>query len=360
MSVKRIFLTLIGTIVFMLVSFIMIEVFNMNIVATQLNNMSKTSAYQTCALFTQETYKEDGNFGGATSMPSINDSDGDFYITGQFYNGSSTSAIWHNLYSTGNTDFVSAMTPLRSQYTNLNLLMKGIESNGAVPTVAINWNSSDSDIQNNMDAAKANTYYKTMYTPANLGIPYLDPDTTNRIFKWELAQLFSNCDTDNIHKDENGKQFVMYKGFRCYVQDATITNFTYKVYDLSEETGAVASNAHQLEIDTGLTVDGYTAHRAGEGIIPSTTADLVGRSIKDNALITAVEIDYQVPVAYEGITPVKSWFSYIFSNSVSGFDGTGSISNPEEFDTTQVQNIDSVNNTGTVPTSGKLIFTLVR
>ena len=359
MSVKSIFFTILGTITVMLVSFFLIELFNISITTMQLQNMAKTSAYQSCTLFTQETYRDDGNMGGATAMSNIFDTDGNMYISGDFYNGNTTTRdIYDSIYNVSNTDFTSAMAPLRGYYTNIDLLMKGIEQNGNVPVVSLDWSSTNADIQANVDANKANLYYNNMYTPANLGVPYLDPDTINRIFKWNLAQLYSNCNSANIKTDENGVQFVGYKGFRCYVQDAQITGINYKVFDLTQNLSATAAELYNY---TGLGVRGTPYASGSTGIAVTTTTDLLGRAVKDNAVITAVEIDYTVPIAYEGITPIKSWMHWLYNNDVEGLGG-GSIADRYEFDNTAKESLSSsnINASGTIPTSGKLIYVLVK
>ena len=372
MSVKNIFLTILGTISFVIVSFIVIEVFNMNVTSSQLTNLTKTSAYQTCALFTQETYKERQNSsdysgnGGAVDMSDIYDDNGTLYISGDFYNGDTLEEIWKSLY-VGNAEFNTTMGALRTQkgYTNLDLLMKGIENSGNVAVSAVDWDSSAAELQANINAEKANEFYREYYTPANLGIPYLDLETTTKIFKWELTQLLSNCDSSNIHTDQNNNRYVMYKGFRCYTSQAEITNVTYKTYRLINDSGSVDSAvAAKLTSDTGLTVSGVNGAATNIGINPKIQTDLAGKKVFDNATVTVAEVDYTLPIAYEGITPVRTWFAYMFNNDnkVQGTGDTTDTITEQEFDDTQQQNLSSANQKaiGTIPTSGKLIYNLVK
>lgn len=359
MSVKKIFLTIIGTISLMIVSFILIEVFNISIVSTQLSNLTKTAAYQTCTLFTQETYKLRGQ-GGAANMSDINDVNGTFYISGKFYNGNTVEQIWRNLYVVDNADFTSAMGSLRSDYTNLDLLMKGIENSGSLSgSPTLGWDLTPEKLQEQSDNNKANQMFADMYTPANIGIPYMDPETINKIFKWEIAQILSSCNSENIHVDQNNEQFVMFKGFRCYASQAEITNINYKTYKLYG--GTLSTDADKLKKDTGLLVKGATAN-GDLGIDPKVIKNMAGKEIYDNATVTAVEIEYTIPVAYEGITPVRSWFGFMFNSGVNGLgNSVGGASVKQQFDDTLKSDLSSADQKANkIPTTGKLIYTLVK
>lgn len=366
MSVKTIFYTLIGTIVVIVTGCMLVELFNISIYSSQIANLAKVSAYQSCALFTQETYKTDltANY-GAVASPDILDSEGNLYISGDFYPGDTVEEIYLALYKS--SDFTTAMSPLRSTYTNLDLMMKGLENNGHVTVPAISWNSSNADIQANRNATKANQFYKDHYTPANLGIPYMDIDTVSKMFRWNLAQLYSNCDSDLIQIDQTGKQFVNYKGFRCYVQDAQITNCTYEVYYMGKDPTGNEPNNHANEsvaadftARTGIRVKDVNGDTTG--ITVSTTKDIAGNIVKDNAAVTVVEVDYTMPVAYQGITPLDTLFEFVWNNSVEGLSG-GPVDRTvtEDFDNLTTSQVTSTNVNGshTIPSAGKLLFVLV-
>ena len=366
MSVKTIFYTLIGTVVTIVVGCMLIELFNVSIYASQISNLAKVSAYQSCALFTQETYKTDltANY-GAVASPDILDSDGNVYISGDFYPGDTVESIYLALYTS--SDFETEMAPLRSVYTNLDILMTGIENNGSVAVPAISWDATAAQIQSNRNATKANQFYKDFYTPANIGIPYMDIETVSKMFRWNLAQLYSNCDSDLIQKDQNGTPFVNYKGFRCYVQDAEITNCTYTVYDMSStptgdrpNTTPNSAVAADFTSKTGIRVKGVNGDTTG--ITVSTTRDLANNVVKDNAAVTVVEVDYTMPVAYQGITPLDRLFEFVWNNSVEGLSG-GATARPvvEEFDNLTQSSVNSttVNGSNTIPSAGKLLFVLV-
>lgn len=370
MSVKTIFKVLLGTAVVIVTSFMLIELFNVCIISYQLQSLSKISAYQACTLFTQETYKTNTGLAGATNMADILDSNGTVYISGQFYNSNETDKIWKDLYE-NSTEFKNFCARYKGTFTNLNILDKGIEKQGKVPVPTVNWDSDNKVIQENIYATRANTFYKNLYTAANLGLPYMDRNTVEKMFRWNIAQMYSNCNSDSIQIDENGNQYVYFKGYRCYVQDAKIYNITYKVFDLSDDSTR-KNVADDLYSYTGLTVKGVTASK-NSGIEYKIEKDLLNNTIKDNAAVMTVEIDYYVPIAYEGITPLKTLFSWVWSNDVEGFygdtsdrNGTSEIldvdySGAKESNTVQImksEDYSDVNNT--VPSTGKLVFTLVK
>ena len=75
MSVKTIFKVLIGTIVIIVLSSLTIEMFNISTTGLQVNQISRLSAKQAATLFSQETYKQIGEDGGAVNADNIRDSD---------------------------------------------------------------------------------------------------------------------------------------------------------------------------------------------------------------------------------------------------------------------------------------------
>lgn len=371
MSVKTIFKTLIGTAVLIVASFMIIEIFNVSIVSSQLQNLTKVSAYQSCALFSQETYKTDTNIAGTVNMPDILAPDGSVYISGVFYNGSDKKDIWRNLY-TNSVEFKDFCNKYDDTFTNLALLYSVVEKDGRVSVPEVSWDSPPSEIQDNINATRANNFYDNMYTAANLGIPYMDKQTIEKMFKWNLTQLFSNCDPDNIRTDERGITYVAYNGFRCYPQDAKITNIKYTVFDLSDTTIDIDTVAGQLKSYTGLTVNGQPGVAANQGIKPIVEKDLTDKIIKDNAAIMAVEIDYYIPIAYSGITPLQTLFSWVWDNEVEGLDGVANDIGDEQIldieyngatenNTVQIMKSEDYKAPdNSVPTTGKLVFTLVK
>ena len=105
MSVKKIFTILIGTIVLIAVSSAIIEVFNINVVSQQLKQLIRTSAEQSCELFTQESYKRTTHSTYSANMPAILNADNTEYISGDFYEDGSSTVIYDSIYKDSQSDF---------------------------------------------------------------------------------------------------------------------------------------------------------------------------------------------------------------------------------------------------------------
>lgn len=372
MSVKTIFKTLIGTIMLLVMSSVIIELFNVNITGMQIRQMTNMSAKQACTLFTQETYKTNGSE-GATKMANVLANDGSIYISGNYYSGKTNMYdIWESIYTTSAfSDFCngrstsghkvsrlpSGYSTLYKAYPDLEILQIAVNSGGNVAIPATpSWNASETStaVKNYNKANKAQAYYDSMFTTANLGIPYLDDEIVNKMFRWNLAQILSNCDSDSIQKDANGNYFINYKGFRCYAQAAEIYEYDYRTYNLKSSTDRVAFNN-----DTGM-----NANQLGRG------SDRV-----DNNFVTVVGIKYRIPISYAGITPIKNIFNYVWNNEVAGLDGTysgmsGSWANEKLSTVTnnvrdgieylQAGGVKGNNSAGLMPSVGELTYVLVR
>lgn len=374
MSVKSIFKILLGTIVIMISTSLFMELFNVSISGMQVKQMTRMAAKQACVLFTQETYKTDGK-NGASKVTDIYADDGTFYLTGNFYGTTDAQTIWNNIYT--NREFLDfCVTPEMQQYKSVQLLRKAALSDGYVDIPEVTWDSSSAELAANVDATTAQMYYDNMYTTVNLGIPYMDKTVTNKMFQWNLAQLLSNCDNDLIQIDDSGKHFINYKGFRCYADEAKITNYDYKVYDLSTSSGKT-----EFYNDTGMKASSLGISKGGSYLYEK---DAAGNIIKDNVLVTVVGIEYSIPMAYEGITPIRKIFKFAWNNEVKGFTGDGGgevAANRQDWGddsfragvgsggleamtgggiTGYTYNGVDTGTNGVVPTSGRLVYVLVR
>lgn len=425
MSVKTIFKTLIGTIAAIVIISMCIELFNVNVSGLQIKTVCNMAAKQSAELFTQETYKGEGDIYSYTeakssNMKDIKAADGTTYISGNFYGSSKTvSAIWNNLYGASNSTFKQVCTmsegssvsqtirvgnsaaknvyykyeycspqvsytdvtysngsrsrtvhqtypwsPYKnvnspiSVYRELGQLYAGIHEssvNSAASAVI-----TFEQYKNNAAIVKQKSYATTAkkmkskyYTPVNIGFPYFDAEVTNKIFQWDLAMILSNGLSDSIVQDENGVYYINYKGFRCYVQDAYITNFNYYIVDaktdgtkLSQLTNMNSRNLRNVEatIDNNVNLE--------------------------NSYVTVVGIEYTIPITYQGITPIKNIFEYTWQNEVDG--QTGSTVNPMQTDRSNMtgtgtysyatQNMtnsaDAAN--GALPATGEIYYVLVR
>lgn len=350
MSVKTIFKTLIGTIAIMIISAVIVEFFNVSTVSMQLRQVSKMAAKQSCVLFTQETYKENNN-GGAVNMQDIIAADNTCYVTGNFYGTSSAQDIWKSIYATQDFRNFCTMTvktdlstsTMQERFPDLAVMQKA-------SSLANGGSISDSD----SDKAKAMMFKNNLYTTSNLGIPYLDKEITNKIFKWNLTKVLAGNNSASIQSDDSGEHFVNYKGFRCYTADAEITNYDYRVYNLATTEGQ-----QEFKNVTGLKV--VAKGTAGDGI----KIDFSDKNNR-NYFVTVVGIEYNMPVSYQGITPLKNIFDYAWRAEVKGLSDeepqakTGNSPwtgyNEQNMTSGGIEGSDN----SSLKTTGKLIYTLIR
>ena len=426
MSVKTIFKTLIGTLVILVIASVCIELFNINITGMEIKQTCNIAANQAAELFTQETYKSEeeidehgnltGRSTGVTNMPDIEAPDGSIYINGDFYvNDSGTvltniDDIWNYLYgsnssfkricdltkgssinlSTGivasdnstvfNTryEFAEATDTISSDkyfsgYNTNNQMKCMIKELGQLyaslyETSTMNYylthsityqefKNNDPIVKNKSLASGAQKMKNNFYTPVNIGFPYFDPKITNRIFRWDLATVLTGGHNNSIKYDENGIPYINYKGFRCYAQDAHITNFKYYILDREDANGRsrLAQLTNILDPSTSI---GSLTNITNESDVNNRT----------NNYVVVVGIEYTIPIAYEGITPIKNIFEFMWDNEVNG--NQGSIYNSVTTANTHTgtgqysyatQNMsNSTGNNGVLETSSSIYYVLVR
>jgi len=355
MSPKTIFKVLLGTIVIIVVSCCIIELMNVNLNSIRLNTLTRMAANNAAELFGQETYKSDGTNGSA-DMPNIimpagiSDSGVPYssadYISGAFYKAPTAGENWIELYTT--PEFKHFCATYQSKWKSLSLINMALTQNldsVAVPGIG----ASDNQIQEYADKMVAKAFKSNYYTPLNIGVPYLDKNTVEKIFRWNLTQLLSNCNNELIMKDENGKNYVLYSGFRCYTNEARITNITYKVYNMDN-----ASQKAEFQKLTSINPDRFTFD-------DSSALEMLGTATDERKNICIAFIEYSLPVSYKGITPIASVYEYVWNTEVDGFDGAGR-NGPTSGSLNS--NIQTLNGGGigdnTLPTSGQLIYYLVR
>ena len=377
MSVKTIFRVLLGTIVTMVMISVLVEFFNIHITGAQLRQMTKMSANQACALFTQETYKTKTGQ-GATRVSDVYAADGNVYISGNFYNGmTSASAIWDSIFdkssfkdfcnSSGRYDnprLPSGYSTMTEAYPDLKLMQMAVQYHSNVPIPSVpSWDADEnsSEVKAYNDALKAQTYYESMYTTVNLGIPYMDDEIVNKMFRWNLAQILSSCKPGTIQVDEDGNYFVNYKGFRCYAKEAKITEYEYKVYDLTN-----SGDRQEFKKVSNMDWQQYNLFEASDN----------DDDREDNNLVAVVGIKYQIPISYVGITPIKKVFNYVWNQEVGGFNGqeggytprswanenVASVGNGvnDGIEYLQAGGINGSNSGGKYATVGNLTYILVR
>lgn len=369
-SVKMVFKSLFGTILFMVMTSVCIELFNVNITGLQVRHMTKMAARQAAELFTQETYKID-NGGGTVLAKDIKNKDGGIYLRGDFYNGKTNMYdIYEDIYgdeshfvdwcshADGSDYYVDGArykiekTPrgsLRKSYTNLEAMLIGVRHDYTwylTPANMPGWDDADDSdkVKKWTLYSRGQAFYELCYTPINLGIPYLDAIVMNKMYKWNLAQLASNCDSDSIQTEKEytytdlyvdpninaTDYFVNYKGFKIFADKARITDYQYYVFDLTKSADRTAY--------TKLTNNKVKTSGGGEGIkVNEITGSKKIKGSEDfqeeDNYVAVVSITYGVPIEYIGITPIRTIFNWVWGREVAGMtraDGSqqGNEGNP--------------------------------
>lgn len=390
MTVKTIFKTLFTTMVVMVLSMLLLELFNVSIVSYQLRQISRMAARQACILFTSETYKGNDGVGGTIRTQDAIAFDGSTYVSGDFYrvpyspNSSEYKvAVWKKIYANQKfVDFCNSTPALNKYYTLeiLKMAASAAKSGGDVPQVSVDWTSSPAQIEASVKASTAQMYKNNYYTTANIGIPYMDEDIVNRMYQWNLAQLLSNCNKDSIQKDDNGRMCINFRGFKVYADEhsnSKISNYDYKVYDVSPNSSN--RSAEQKRLWEDLNIDATEDHRYlgarsdAKGMQGYTTT-VVGNGTKpigggygevyDNWYVTSVGIEYSLEVNYEGITPLRKLIAFVFNSQVTGLGTSApSIANPDTLSNADILSMGGFDGDGLgsgVVTSGKLTYTLDR
>lgn len=351
MSVKSIFKTLIGTIVLIIVASLIVEIFNISTTSLQINQISKIAGRQASELFSQETYKtntKNGELSGTINMSNINNSSGGLYVSGKFYNAESSRAIYNSLYTSNEfKQWLSTNEAARKgNWYNLNLLNRALNN---PDSLNIGYGASGYD-----EAMTAKLYKEVMMTPLNLGIPYLDKETLSKMFRWNVAQLFSNYNSDTIRKDDSGNYYIAFKGFKIYASKATILSLDYQTFDLSK-----SKEKKEFKSITNIDPDNLGF------LYDKNLSSAIKRYDDERMRVAIVGINYRIPVSYEGITPIKNIFNFVWNNEV---DGLNSSTNRDAYQqwSDSLDNLDSggisgnTTTSGVLPIPGKLIYYVIR
>lgn len=321
MTVKGIFKVLLGTIIIMVVGSLALEMINITTTSLQLTQMSRIACRQAAVLFSQETYKDreyDSTAGGAVNMDNVIAADGATYVEGNFYGLNSTpEQIYTNLYTSSEfKEWLNSSAVDRGNWKSIDLIDRALNHpdslNVSFPTnvMASNFESQMADYN---DAMTAKAYKEVMMTPMNMGVPYMDHDTLQTMFQWNLAQLASDCKADAIRQDDNGAYCVYYKGFRVYADLAQITRLEYRVFDMT-------NSAERQDFEELTSIDGSNLG------YDDSLIDYLGGYENDDERerICVVGIEYSIPIAYEGITPIRSIFDWVWDQEAAGLDGSQS------------------------------------
>ena len=199
-------------------------------------------------------------------------------------------------------------------------------------------------------ALKAQRMKNDMVTPSNIGFPFIDTEVTNKIFRWNLGQLLTRGYSDSI-QGSGSDRYVMYNGFKCYVDRAYITKLSYYIIDPVGDTSTKAKNYLRDYINL------ETYNQLNNS----------GASGDENNYIVIVGVEYEIPITYVGITPMKSIFEYVWNKEVHGLDETkdGVSDHPmtmvEDIDTLTGGGIDGDESSeGLLTTFGEVYYTLIR
>lgn len=362
LSVKTIFKTLFGTIVIIVASALIVEMLNISVTSIQLTQMSKLACKQSAVLFSQETYKQRDTMavaGGSVNMDPVRAYNGAIYVEGNFYGeGLTAEQIYTNIYtSDAFKNWCDGPAATKGHWKSIDLINQALNRPGSLTTALptdINAPDYDTVVDAYTDSMLALSYKSVMMTPLNMGVPYMDEDVLNRIFRWNLSQLSSDCNSAAIREDVAGNMCVFYKGFRVYADQARIRNIEYRVYDI-EDTTDLREFKEITHIDPAkLGYDDTLIHYLGGY-----------ENDDERKRICVIGLAYDVPVGYDGITPIKSVFNWLWNTEVEGLDGS------ESHDVHYQWNEATANLTsggfgekttpdGVLPVPGKLIYYVVR
>ena len=361
MSVKTIFKTLIGTIVIMVAGSLVVEMMNLTVVSLQSTNISKLACKQAAILFSQETYKErtdasGGTAGGSVGMSDSLTADATLYVDGNFYGvGRSAEDIYNSIYTS--SDFKAWMlTPevAHGHWKSIDLINRAINNPSSL-TMSLPASATDAQMNDYIDSMLAKSYRDVLMTPLNMGVPYLDADILQHMFQWNLAQIASDCNSNAIRTDDSGQYCIYYKGFRVYADEARITNIDYQVFDIDN-----AAEKQKFSELTHIDTDNLGFDDSLINYMGGYTND------DERKRICVVALEFSVPIAYEGVTPIRNLANFAWNEEVAGLDGNGDNQsvgthwNDMKADLESGGWGNSTTPAGVLPVPGKLIYYVVR
>jgi len=275
-GIKSIFKILIGVILFMTIGMFIVELYNITIASELLKSTAHTTLSKSCDYFAQESYKNGS--GNAYQLVGY-DNSVDTSLNGQFYFGS-TEQVYDRLYANSGS-FANYVNSFKDKFRKLKVLGKGLEITG--------------DALLDGEDTIASDYRQGLVTPLNIGIAYLDRDTVNKIFKWELVAVLSAGNPDMVitNPADGSNPYVVYKGFRIYYNSIYVDNPSYRAYDLFN-----ATDKKDFEKLTNIDTDRY----------------ILNARINENderRYVVVASMKYKVRVGYEGITPIKRLFQWV-------------------------------------------------
>ena len=278
MFVKTVFKWIIGTAAAIVFLSIMMEVYNISITGFEILRLVHLSTRKACDLYCMETYKREDIKN--INLPDVIDSEGNVAVSGNFYGDKSTEEIYNEFYK-NNEEFKNWALENNNYWKNLRLLSYGLGFSGG------------EDLDNE-ERQRGRGYVDKLVTPLNLGILYLKPDVIENITRWNIASIMSVGKPVNIKKEGNRK-YVLFNGFRVYIDSFKIDSIDYKVVN-------VVDNPERFKLLTNLDADklGYDASE-------------FGGEKDDRCNVNVAFIKYSVDIGYEGVTPLKRVISFALS-----------------------------------------------
>lgn len=281
--------------------FMFIELSNISLVGHKIHTLAATSIQQACVLFSQETYKREDTRLDITQILSIDGTN--IGISDDFYgSGNSREQIYQNLY--GLSSPFASFTDLDGYWKNYDLLKTQYTSNAVENSIS--------------------SFYKdALMTPLNVGVPYLDLETVNKIARYNLANLLNGGVIENgrfmniAYDKSRGEYYVQYKGVDIFLGEDSfkITNISYEVVDLNTEEGKKKFTE-------------YT------NMNPDVILKNVTSSSDERTKIAFVGLEYKITMRYSGITPLATLL-----NNISGSGEAGTeLYKVESFDSTSSSN----------------------
>lgn len=304
-SVRTIFKIIIGTIVAIVITSCIVELFNITLTSTFVRGIVTKSIDKSCDFFSQETYIRDdsGTSTVYTVVKPIKFDSGKVAVSSDFFGANATQqSIYEKLYAKSD-DFRLFVKNYGKYWLNLRRLGYGICANYGGNGVL----SSSTPVLSSLsqtDKKAGDTYAKTFVTALNSGITYLDKEVLTNIARWNMVANFYNGKPDML-VDANTKimgvngldpyDYVMYDGYKIYFNTLNITNINYKVYDLTK-TGA--DGADGFASSTNIGDVSYWKNTVGLD------------SSDERRYVCVANIDYDVKIGYDGITPIKKIFQW--------------------------------------------------
>ena len=320
MSPAKVLKVLIMTVVIMGISFVFIEIMNVESTSARFRNTCVTALNMSCNYFGQETYKR-SDF-GTVDVEDIKGNTGEVAVSGRFYNGSNADTVYNDLYGSS-YEFKSWASRFRSYYSNIAMLSWGL-----------NRTEINSDIVGrvgiDVDTAKSNGehYVDAKMTPLNLGVPYLDKNSIEKIFKWQLVKILSNGKEENVVLDDG--RYVKYNGFNVYFDTIAVRDITYNVYDIKD-------TAQRREFEKLTSID---ATKLGIG------------DNDERRYITIASLSYSVDVTYTGVTPLREYMKFIWD--------TPNSTDVENMGESQTMTGGGLTGDNSLPTLGNVLYYIVR